>query len=57
MKILFLAVVFLGLTMTARADVLLPLQYGGALLDVPTGTCSNSLDFSKSCNSQYVGIM
>lgn len=42
---------------SAHADVLLPLQFGGALLDVTTGTCSNSLDFSKGCNSQYVGIM
>lgn len=42
------------LVSTAHADVLLPLQYGNALLSVASSSCGNDLDFSQICNSQYI---
>jgi hypothetical protein len=47
----------LALSLAARADVIVPAQFGNRLLMLPAGTCSNSLDFSQACNSQYISAL
>jgi len=53
-----IALLFLALTSAAAAQTLL------GVTSSPTGggspappTCSNKLDFSQACNSQYLGFM
>ena len=52
-------ILLLTLGLAARADVLLPLQFGNKMLSkiVSVGPCSNSLDFSQACNSQYYSVV
>jgi hypothetical protein len=57
-RILTIALV-LAFAAAARADTVLPLQFGNKLLIIVTGApaCSNALDFSQACNSQYFFII
>lgn len=48
----------LALSFAARADVVMPAQFGNRLLVLPSAAgCSNSLDFSQACNSQYISVL
>ena len=57
--LILLVIVFRVLTLPARSDVILPDQFGGRLLSWSGGggTCSNALDFSQGCNSQYISVL
>jgi hypothetical protein len=58
MKRILTIAFLLALSFAARADVILPAQFGNRLLMFPSvGGCSNSLDFSQACNSQYFFII
>jgi hypothetical protein len=48
----------LAFAAAARADTVLPLQFGNKLLIIGVvAACSNSLNFSQACNSQYVSVL
>jgi hypothetical protein len=58
MKRILTITFLLALSIAARADVIVPAQFGNRLLRVPSagGTC-NTLDFSQACNSQYISVL
>lgn len=61
LRILFLTIAMTAFAISGSADAqfigfILRANSGGGAAVVPPGPCSNSLDFSDACNSQYLGI-
>lgn len=57
-KLLIAAIIFCSLVAPAVAGTILLMGIGlGTPGSAPPPSCSNSLDFSDGCNSQYVPVL